>query len=48
MSAGLVSSSKLSEAKYGKPKKKKRNKVSSQLNFHQQYFSWELSEDDLP
>ena len=50
MSAGMVSSQKLNEAKYGKPKKKKkRNKVSSQANFHQQYhISWELTEDDLP
>jgi len=49
MSAGMVSSNKLSQAKYGKPKKKKRNKVSSQANFHQQYhISWEITEDDLP
>jgi hypothetical protein len=49
MSAGLVSYNKLNQAKYGKPKKKKRNKVSSQANFHQQYhISWELTEDDLP
>ncbi len=49
MSAGMVSSKKLNEAKYGKPKKKKRNKVSSQANFHQQYhIGWELTEDDLP
>ena len=49
MSAGLISNQKLTLAKYGKPKKKKRNKVSSQANFHQQYHvKWELSEDDLP
>ena len=49
MSAGLISYKKLDQAKYGKPKKKKTNKVSSQANFHQQYYvSWEISEDDLP
>jgi len=49
MSAGLISHKKLDQAKYGKPKKKKTNKVSSQANFHQQYYvNWEISEDDLP
>lgn len=47
MSAGLVSNKNLNQAKYGKPKKKKR--IPSQANFHQQYhISWELTEDDLP
>jgi len=33
MSAGMVSSKKLNQAKYGKPKKKKRNKVHHKQTF---------------
>ena len=48
MSSGLVSNKRLEEAKFGK---KKKNKVPSQANFHQQFhISWniDITEDDLP
>lgn len=48
MSSGLVSNNKLDQAKFGKKKKKK---VPSQANFHQQFhISWniDITEDDLP
>ena len=48
MSSGLVSNNKLDQAKFGK---KKKRRVPSQANFHQQFhISWniEITEDDLP
>jgi|TARA_B100001094_G_scaffold331960_1_gene402105 hypothetical protein len=49
MSSGFVTEKKIKQSKFGKPKKKKRNKVSSQANFHQQFHvSWKITEDDLP
>lgn len=49
MSSSFVTEKKIKQSKFGKSKKKKRNKVPSQANFHQQFHvNWEITEDDLP